>query len=63
MPYEFLTNKEIDLKRLGYENASLQLDFDPEKSYLRIIAVMNEEIANNHDDLMEFLKERMTDGA
>lgn len=28
-----------------------------------LIAVMNEEIANNHDDLMEFLKERMTDGA
>ncbi len=42
MPYEFLTNKEIDLKRLGYENASLQLDFDPEKSYLRITLFDND---------------------
>lgn len=42
MAYEFLTDKEVDLRRFGCENASLQFDFDKDKGYLRITLFDND---------------------
>lgn len=42
MKYEFLACKDIDLSRIGYQNASVQFDFRKDTSCLRVTLFDND---------------------